>query len=419
VIDAIRDAGGNVIGFAKVTRDITEKKQAQRALEQAQRALHQTQKLESIGQLTGGIAHDFNNLLTAIINSLELLRKRISGDPRSLALLQNAIDGAERGSLLTQRMLAFARRQELKLESVDVATLVSGMMGLLKRSIGPAVNIHAHFPAELPPVCCDVNQLESALLNLAVNARDAMPEGGTISVTAREESLGEGRRIGIKPGRYVCLSIADNGEGMDAQTLARATEPFFTTKGVGKGTGLGLAMVHGLAEQSGGKLTLASRPGAGTTAEIWLPALPAKAAARQVSENEATDDRSASRRLVILAVDDDELVLASTSATLDDLGHQVIEANNGMQALELVAANASIDIVITDQAMPGMTGLQLAQAIKNLRPELPIVLATGYAELPGGVPLDIHRLSKPYRRKELVEAITAASTQVPSQFRRD
>jgi PAS domain S-box-containing protein len=408
VIDPIRNDAGTLIGFAKVTRDITEKRQAQQALEQAQHALLQTQKLESIGQLTGGIAHDFNNLLTAMINSLELLRKRVASDRQSLALVQNALDGAERGSTLTKRMLAFARRQELKLSSVDIAPLVSGMMGLLRRSIGPTIKIEADFPSDLSPVRSDANQMEAALLNLVVNARDAMPAGGTIKISARDASFGEDNRMGLTPGRYACLTVVDTGRGMDEETLAHATEPFFTTKGVGKGTGLGLSMVHGFAEQSGGKLKILSKLGIGTTAEIWLPASSSNASASVRSDSEEVAEPVASERLVILAVDDDELVLASTTATLEDFGHKIMEATNGMQALEIVAADRSINLVITDQAMPGMSGLELARAIKHLRPELPIILASGYSEVLGAMPADIRKLTKPYRRADLAEAIASA-----------
>ncbi|HZP65091.1 MAG TPA: PAS domain S-box protein [Rudaea sp.] len=408
VIDAIRDDDGKLIGFAKVTRDITERKQAEQALAQAQRALFQTQKLESIGQLTGGIAHDFNNLLTAILGSLEVLRKRLRGDERSLALLDNAIQGAERGTTLTQRMLAFARRQELKLEAVDVPKLVAGMELLLERTLGPTVTIETAFADALPPVCSDPNQLESALLNLAVNARDAMPDGGVITIGAGKVTLGEGNAMGVDPGVYVCLSVTDTGEGMDEETLAHAAEPFFTTKGVGKGTGLGLPMVHGLAEQSGGRLRIASRRGQGTTVEIWLPATRAKVAATQQAGAGEEAPTPAQRRYVVLVVDDDPLVLVSTGAALDDLGYRVVEVESGARALEIVARDTSIDVVLTDQAMPGMTGIELADAIRQLRPGLPVILASGYAELPNSASPYLRRLSKPYRRAELANAITAA-----------
>ena len=406
VIDAIRDEAGQVVGYAKVTRDITERMRVQQSLEQAQQALFQTQKMESIGQLTGGIAHDFNNLLTAILGSLELLRKRIPNDPRALALLQNALHGAERGATLTQRMLAFARRQELKIEAVALDGLISGMMGLMERALGPTIRIDCRVRADLPAVRTDANQLETALLNLAVNARDAMPDGGVIVIDGYEQEIAADSPTGLKPSRYACLSVADSGQGMDKQTLLHATEPFFTTKGAGKGTGLGLSMVHGLAEQSGGKLRIQSELGRGATVEIWLP-VATHVAGTMPQATESSDPTAAPRALTILVVDDDELVLLSTSAVLDDLGYTVIEASSGMQALKIVADNPRIDVVLSDQVMPGMTGLQLAHAIAQIRPQLPLILATGYAELPGGVPVNIRRLAKPFKLSELVDAIGA------------
>ena len=271
IIDPIRGDGGELIGFAKITRDVTERRAAQKALDDAREALLQSQKLEAIGQLTGGVAHDFNNLLMAVLGSLELVRKRLPHDPRITPLIDNAMQGAQRGAALTQRMLAFARKQDLKLDPVDVPALVRGMTGLLQRSLGPAMRIETHFPRGLGLVLTDPNQLENALLNLAVNARDAMPDGGAIRIQARPETLGAATEIGLPPGDYVRLTISDTGHGMDGATLARATEPFFTTKGVGKGTGLGLSMVHGLAEQSGGRMTVRSQVGEGTTVEVWLP----------------------------------------------------------------------------------------------------------------------------------------------------
>jgi PAS domain S-box-containing protein len=409
VIDAIRSDSGELIGFAKVTRDVTERHRAQESLQRAQQTLFQAQKLESIGQLTGGIAHDFNNLLTAVGASLELLRKYLTDHPRAGILLENALQGVERGATLTQRMLAFARRQELELRPVDVAQLVAGMKEMLERSIGPSISIVTRIPAGLPPVRTDANQLEAAILNLAVNARDAMPHGGTIIISARPECLREENGVDAVPGDYVQLSLADTGEGMDEATLRHAVEPFFTTKGVGKGTGLGLAMVHGVAEQSGGKLKLDSKPGAGTTATLWLPA---SLAERESGGKEPTRAQlplvSAANRSTILVVDDDDLVRVSTCAMLDDAGYAVIETDNAFRALEIISSSTAVDLLLTDQAMPGMTGLQLAVATKKLRPKLPIILATGFAELPKEAPGILRRLAKPYRIADLVEAIATA-----------
>ncbi|MEO6340881.1 MAG: PAS domain S-box protein [Caulobacteraceae bacterium] len=402
VIDAIRIDAGEVIGFAKITRDITERREAQQALEAAREALFQSQKMEAIGQLTGGVAHDFNNLLMAILGSLELLRKRIPADPKLLALVDNAKHGAERGAALTQRMLAFARKQELKLEPVELPGLVQTIMALLERSLGPGIRVQTRFAPNLPLVTTDANQLEAALVNLAVNARDAMDEDGLITISARVETLSEEVPNGLAAGRYVCLVVSDTGEGMDEETLARATEPFFTTKGIGKGTGLGLPMAHGVAAQSGGALVLKSRKGEGTAAELWLPVATARARAptplEPVTEGETEP-------LTVLAVDDDALVLMNTVAMLEDLGHHAISAMSGAEALAVVRSTPDLDLVLTDQAMPHMTGLQLAEAIQSERPSLPVVLATGYAELPAEADPTLLRLSKPFLQRDLARVL--------------
>jgi PAS domain S-box-containing protein len=417
VIDAIRDESGAVIGFAKTTRDITEKREEQRALEEAREAFFQAQKMEAVGQLTGGIAHDFNNLLTAVLGSLELLRKRVPDDPRITRLIDNAVQGAERGAALTRRMLAFARRQDLRPEPVDVPNLVRGMADLLQRSLGPTITIETRFPIKLDPACADANQLELALLNLAVNARDAMPHGGAIVIAAQEETLAPGAHMGLKPGKYICLSVSDAGEGMDEAILARATEPFFTTKGVGKGTGLGLSMVQGLTEQLGGRLVLKSRNGEGTTAELWLPAAEVEQGSIPEQTPREAEGPRRMRSLVALIVDDDSLILMNTTAMLEDLGHTVLEASSGREALDLLDREKRIDVVITDHAMPGMTGIELAQAIRAERPNLPIILATGYAELPPGTDVDLPRLPKPFGQQGLARAIADAVETAEAQGR--
>jgi PAS domain S-box-containing protein len=357
VIDPIRQSSGEIIGFAKITRDLTERKEVEERLEKAREFSVQAQKLEAIGQLTGGIAHDFNNLLAAVIGSLELLRKRLPGDPKSIALLENAVQGAQRGTTLTQRMLAFARNYELKKEVTRVPELVRGMTDLLQRSIGPSFNIETRFPLSLQPVEVDANQLELALLNLALNARDAMPEGGDIVLAAREESVSGGRH-GLEVGTYLCVSVIDRGDGMDEETLRRAAEPFFTTKGVGKGTGLGVSMAYGFAEQSGGRLVLRNVKNRGTSAELWLPVAESKA--QPIIPPQAAPAETC-HPLTVLAVDDDALVLMNTVAMLEDLGHTVFEAYSGKGALDILRREDSIDLVVTDQAMPKMTGTELAK----------------------------------------------------------
>jgi len=402
IIDPIRDADGRLIGFAKITRDISEKRAAQEAIFQAQ-------KMEAVGQLTGGLAHDFNNLLTAILGSLHIARKRaIREDVRDL--IDNAIQGAQRGATLTQRLLAFSRRQELQLVAIDVVDLVHGMTELMRRTIGPEVLINTNFAQDLPKVRTDSNQLESALLNLVVNARDAMPDGGEIMIAAELETVTSGRRSTLPPGDYVRLSVRDQGEGMDAETLAKAATPFFTTKGVGKGTGLGLPMVHGLMAQSGGELVLKSVAGEGTTAELWLPVGDkgeVEVTAAPVLEAPLDPAPTA---LTVLAVDDDSLVLMNTVLLLEDLGMETIQASSGEEALTALQTGVLPDVVITDHAMPNMTGARLCEEIHSRYPTLPIILATGYAELPDGVgiPGGVVRLSKPFSQAQLSRALAEA-----------
>lgn len=407
VIDAIYDNGA-VIGFAKITRDITERIETQRALDEAREALFQAQKLEAVGQLTGGVAHDFNNLLMAVQGSIELARKRALADPRLLRLLDNAMEGVRRGTGLTQRMLAFARKQDLHVEAVDLLGLVRGMQPFVQRSIGPAIRVSIRVPQNLPAVRSDPNQLEAALLNLAVNARDAMPDGGAIIISARKLRASRSSELPIQSGEYVCLTVVDTGIGMDEETAGKAMEPFFTTKGVGKGTGLGLSMVHGLVSQSGGAMRIESTPGEGTSIELWLPTAKASDAAVTLAPQRMGVLSPASGQLVVLIVDDDQLVLANTAALAEDLGHTVLAATSGTEALAILADADVVDLVITDQVMPGMTGVQLAEELWSLRPPLPIIVATGYAELPDELNPKLHRLAKPFTQNELVRAINTA-----------
>ncbi|MDP3737076.1 MAG: PAS domain S-box protein [Hyphomonadaceae bacterium] len=403
IIDPIRDGQGEIIGFAKVTRDITERKDTQNALEKVREAFFQSQKMEAIGQLTGGVAHDFNNLLSAIVGSLELLRKRSQDDPKSLQLIDSAMQGAQRGAALTQRMLAFARRQDLKRVAVDVPSLVYGIGDLLRRTLGATVTLEMDFPARLAPAFADTNQLELAILNLAVNARDAMPNGGVIRIAAREANPDPPIADRVGNGAFLCLSVTDTGEGMDKETLAHAIEPFFTTKGVGKGTGLGLSMVQGMAEQLGGRLALHSEKGKGARVEIWLPVAEVQPQEAAKASPDITP-AYASAGLNILAVDDDALILMNTVAMLEDLGHHVFDAVSGAEALEILGKQP-IDLVITDQAMPCMTGTDLAQKILASPQAMPIILATGYAELPDGSDLGLPRLAKPFGQADLARII--------------
>jgi PAS domain S-box-containing protein len=405
VIDPIRDATGRVLGFAKITRDISERKETQRALEEAREQLFQAQKVEAIGQLTGGIAHDFNNLLMVVRGSLELIRKRLPADSPLLPLVETATQGAQRGAALTRRLLAFARRQELDMRPIDVPLLVANMNNLIQRSLGPSFSIETRFAPALPNALTDANQLEAALLNLVVNARDAMPNGGLITISGRDGVVTAQADKGLQPGRYAVITVADQGEGMDPETLARAMDPFFTTKGTGKGTGLGLPMVQGLAEQSGGRLVLRSQEGAGTSAELWFPAAEGSASVEPAAD--APAPAAETRRLSVLAVDDDSLVLRNTAALLADLGHSVLQADSGVQALEMLESH-KVDVLLTDQAMPQMTGARLAVLVNERWPEIPIVIVTGFGELPPGTGAGLPRLGKPFTQEELARAVSGA-----------
>ena len=392
--------GDVVYGYG---RDITEQKLNAEALAAAEEALRQSQKMEVIGQLTGGVAHDFNNLLMAIIANLDLLKRHCPDDARTARLIDGAMKGANRGALLTQRLLAFARRQELDLSPADLGELVQGVGDLLAKSVGSNIELRTVLQPDLPPVLVDANQVELALLNLVVNARDALPDGGVISIaTERVLVAGDDQ---LPDGSYVCLSVTDNGIGMDDETLARATDPFFSTKELGKGTGLGLSMIHGLAIQLNGALRLRSRAGDGTRAELLLPATdaePASAAPDLVPEETGGPSSSYS----ILVVDDDVLIAMSTVDMLEDLGHTVREANSGLEALKLIEDGERFDLVVTDYAMPRMNGGAFAVAARKLQPGLPILLATGYADLPADSGVALPRLSKPYDQRLLAREIS-------------
>ena len=371
--------------------------------ERTQEQLRHLQKLESIGELTGGVAHDFNSLLTAVMGNLELLRKRLPANPSTDRLIDGAMQGAQRGASLTQRLLAFARRQSLEPRPVDMVELVRGMDELLRRSIGPSVHMAVDLPPDVPAAQADANQIELALLNLAVNARDAMPDGGTLTIALDCASTGDTQDLDA--GRYVRLVVSDTGAGMDDNTLRRAIEPFFSTKELGKGTGLGLSMIHGLALQLKGALRMFSELGKGTRAELWLPVADSPAAA--ASAEPAVEEHASRRHATLLFVDDDYLINLSTATLLEELGHTVIKATSGADALSVLQNGKPIDLLITDYAMPGMTGLQLAEEARRLRPGLPILLATGYADLPANAALELPRLSKPYQQRQLADQIAS------------
>lgn len=399
-IRPVLDEAGSVVGIVPEAVDSTARLEAEQALQQAQ-------KMEALGNLTGGIAHDFNNLLTAVMGNLELLRKRVPEDSSLLRLIDNARIGAERGASLTRRMLTFARKQDLLAERIQPGRLIAEMTELLERSLDPTVTIETCVAPKLPEIEADPNQLQTALLNLALNARDAICGQGTLTISAHHQRS-EGQH-GIAPGEYLCLSVTDEGEGMDEATLKRATEPFFTTKGVGKGTGLGLSIVHGFAQQSGGALILRSEVGVGTTAQIWLPAIEDSLLLQPLEADREGPVLADPARLNILAVDDDVLVLFNTAEMLRDEGYQVTTAHSAAQALELLSENR-FDLLITDHAMPKMTGAQLALEVRRVLPDLPILLVSGYAEIPAGTAAEqLPLLSKPFSQAALMQAIATVT----------
>jgi PAS domain S-box-containing protein len=419
IISAPRPAPDGTTVWDGIMIDVTDQKRAEEMLRDlnetlehrvaeraeelalAQEALRQAQKMEAMGQLTGGVAHDFNNLLTPIIGSLDLLHRKALGGEREQRLVEGALQSAERAKILVQRLLAFARRQPLQPGPVDLPELIQGMVELVASTSGPQIRIETRLEPPLPFARADANQLEMAILNLAVNARDAMPGGGVLTVGATAEAVTAGQVAGLAPGSYVRLTVADTGVGMDPATLARAVEPFFSTKGVGRGTGLGLSMVHGLAAQLGGALTLDSREGEGTVAALWLPvsdSVPASAAARRESEA-----APAGKAGTVLLVDDEPLVRASTADMLAEMGFEVVEADSGADALALIEVRVP-DLVITDHLMPGLSGTDLALILAAERPGLPVLIVSGYAEL-DGLPADLPRLTKPFRQADLADCI--------------
>jgi PAS domain S-box-containing protein len=372
-------------------------------LERVHEQLRQSQKLEAMGQLTGGVAHDFNNLLTPIIGSLDMLQRRAVGGEREQRLIAAALEAAERAKTLVQRLLAFARRQPLQPGPVRLGSVVSDMADLVASTSGPKVRLAVDVPDGLPPALADRNQLEMAILNLCVNARDAMPEGGTLSISASVERVAQGHRAQLAPGDYLRLSVSDTGLGMDEATQAKAIEPFFSTKGIGKGTGLGLSMVHGLTSQLGGALCISSRPGLGTTIDLLLPRAEAQAEPGE-TQRSAAEPRGAG---LVLLVDDEPAVRTSTAEMLSELGYRVVEMAGAREALAWLRRRRA-DYVVTDHLMPGMSGTDLAREIAALHPGLPTLIVSGYADI-DGISADLPRLTKPFRQAELAACMAALS----------
>jgi signal transduction histidine kinase len=377
-----------------------------REREAALAQVHEMQKMESLGQLTGGLAHDFNNLLMGILGSLDYLARQPFSDPKAKQFLTAARESAERGAALTKRLLAFARRQELRPEAVDIQRLAESMREMLQRSLGPTIQIDMEFDRELALISVDPNQLELAILNLALNARDAMPDGGRLRIAAQREAAAAGL-ASLDAGEYVRMAVTDTGTGMDEATLKRCSEPFFTTKEVGRGTGLGLSTVLGLAVQSGGGMRISSTLGEGTTVELWFPV--AAGAARVERIERAAAPNGEAPRYRVLVVDDEPLVALLTASMLEDLGHHSQVVPSGMSALKLLRSGGTIDAVITDYAMPDMTGAELAAQIHRLWPEMPVILATGYADFPNSSAQNLPRLSKPFGSHDLALVLTTLS----------
>jgi signal transduction histidine kinase/DNA-binding response OmpR family regulator len=408
----IRDPDGQPAGAVTIFDDAGARERAEEALrarvdraiaerEAAQEELHQLQKLETIGQLTGGVAHDFNNLLTPIVGALDILARRYVVDERAERIIRGAQQSAERARVLVNRLLTFGRRQHLEPQPVNLGALLTGMSDLIGRSLNAQITVRYAIDADLPAVLADPNQLELAILNLCVNARDAMPEGGDLTISVRE--CGGSETAQLQPGRYVCVSVADTGVGMDDQTLQRAVEPFYSTKEIGKGTGLGLSMVHGLAAQSGGLFHLKSEVGRGATASIYLPAADMDAVPKAPTHREAP---VASKPLRILLVDDEELVRSATAEMLESAGHEVRQAASAPAALHLLRQGDDYDALIADYMMPGMTGVALVNEARRLKPALPALLITGYAGLNPRLDDGLHRLGKPFGQAELEAALS-------------
>ena len=414
VIDPILD-NGEVVGFAKVTRDLTERREAQIELEQSQQALFQSQKMEAVGQLTGGLAHDFNNLLTGITGSLDLMKARLAqGRINELERYITAAQGAaSRAATLTHRLLAFSRRQTLEPKAVQANKLVSGMEDLVRRTVGPQVQIETVLAAGLWPCFCDANQLENAVLNLCINARDAMPEGGRVTIetanTWVDDSTAAQREM--PPGQYVAICVSDTGEGMTPEVIARAFDPFFTTKPTGKGTGLGLSMIYGFARQSNGQVRIYSEVGHGTTVKIYLPRFLGDADPDDIEQSHGELPRAEAGETV-LVVDDEPTVRMLVGDTLAELGYKGIEAADAASGLKVLESDVNIDLLITDVGLPGgMNGKEMADQAREHRPKLKVLFITGYAEnaavTNGRLEPGMHVLSKPFPMEKLAARIRA------------
>jgi PAS domain S-box-containing protein len=404
----LRDSSGKPLEFAGTLTDVTERRSLESELVQAR-------KMDAIGKLTGGIAHDFNNLLAAVLGGLSLIERRLPLGEDHLKVLHMTRRAAEQGSELVGRLLAFARRQQLEPAAVEIAALSGAVTDLLTHTLGGLVELDWRIEDGLGPVFADPSQLELALMNLIINARDAMPEGGTIAVTAEAKAAPADPKGGLTAGEYVVLTVSDSGCGISAELLEQVMEPFFTTKDVGKGTGLGLSMVYGFAKQSGGAFRLNSEVGIGTRAEIWLPRAPAI-----IAENAEKPDRTRApevRSLKVLLVDDHDGVRTTIAALLSDLGHEVVEASDGTKVIATLEADPTCcELLISDYAMPHVSGAEVIRQAREIRPGLPAIIITGYADAQSIArrPDDVLVLGKPFTGEQLrcviAEAVCGRAT---------
>ena len=411
VIDAIRDDRGETIGFAKITRDVSDRRKAEQELEEARRALFQSQKMEAVGQLTGGVAHDFNNLLTVIIGGLDTIaRSNVAQGPRLVRALNMARHAAERASGLTARLLAFSRKQPLQPTPTDLNALVRDMTDMLHRSLGEQIELESVLSPRLWTAEVDQNQLESAILNLAVNARDAMPRGGKLTIETGNVYLGAdytARDAEVVPGQYAMVAVSDTGSGIPREILAKVFEPFFTTKEVGRGTGLGLSMVYGFVKQTGGHVTIYSEQGQGTTVKLYLPRY--RGDELPMSSPSDTGNPEAEKDEVVLVVEDNPDVRAFSVMSLGELGYQVIEATDAESALKILASGDRIDLLFTDVVLPGRSGRELVAEAMQSRPGLKVLFTTGYSRNAivhhGRLDADVELLPKPFTFEQLASRI--------------
>jgi PAS domain S-box-containing protein len=414
VVDAIYDEG-ELIGFGKITRDLTERRETQMQLEQSREQLFQAQKMEAVGQLTGGLAHDFNNLLTGITGSLELLKTRIAqGRIADLERYIIAAQGAaSRAAALTHRLLAFARRQTLDPKPTNPNKLIADMEDLVRRTVGPEIKLETVLAIGLWPTLCDPNQLENAVLNLCINARDAMPDGGRLTIETANAWLDPrgARERDMQPGQYVAICVTDTGTGMSLEVKTRAFDPFFTTKPMGQGTGLGLSMIYGFARQSGGQVRIYSEVNAGTTVRIYLPRHRGEAEEEAVQPELGEVPRAESDGTVLI-VDDEPSVRMLVTEVVEQLGYSAIEAADGVSGLKVLESDVSIDLLITDVGLPGgVNGRQMADAARQIRPKLRVLFITGYAENAvignGRLESGMHVMTKPFALETLAARISA------------